>query len=76
MDKKKKNLIFMSIAAVTLIVTILGATYAYFAAQGGGSSNTDIDIHTSTTDNLSFQIGEAISIKATQENFAENMDNS
>ena len=75
MDKKKKNLIFMSIAAVTLIVTILGATYAYFAAQGGGSSNTDIDIHTSTTDNLSFQIGEAISIKATQENFAENMNN-
>ena len=75
MDRKKKNLIFMSIAAVTLIVTILGATYAYFQAQGGGSSNTDIDIHTSTTDNLSFQIGEAISIKATQENFAENMDN-
>ena len=75
MDKKKKNLIFMSIAAITLVITVLGATYAYFAAQGGGSSNTDIDIHTSTTDNLSFQIGEAISIKATQENFAENMDN-
>ena len=75
MDKKKKNIIFMTIAAITLIITVLGATYAYFAAQGGGSSNTDIDIHTSTTDNLSFQIGEAISIKATQENFAENMDN-
>ena len=72
---EKKVLALSAIAAVTLIVTILGATYAYFAAQGGGSSNTDINIETNTTDNLSFQIGEAISIKATQENFAENMDN-
>ena len=72
---EKKVLALSAIAAVTLIVTILGATYAYFAAQGGGSSNTDIDIHTSTTDNLSFQVGSAISLTANQEDFGQGAGN-
>ena len=36
MDKNKKNAIVLSIVAVvTLITLIVGATYAYFKAQGG-----------------------------------------
>lgn len=75
MDRKKKNLIFMSIAAITLVIAVLGATYAFFVAQGGGSSNTDIDVQTNTTDNLSFSIGDPISLNITQENFAQGVGN-
>ena len=75
MDRKKKNLIFMSIAAITLVIAVLGATYAFFVAQGGGSSNTDIDVQTNTTDNLSFSVGDPISLNITQENFAQGVGN-
>ncbi len=71
----KKNLIFMVIGAITLIAVTLGATYAYFIAQGGGSANTNVNVQTSTTDNLSFQVGEAISLTANQEDFAQGMGN-
>lgn len=46
----------MGIGALTLIVVVLSATYAYFVAQGGGSANTDVDVITRTTDNLSFSL--------------------
>ena len=70
---KKKSIIFMGIGALTLIVVVLSATYAYFVAQGGGSANTDVDVITSTTDNLSFSFGDLISIDANEMNFAEGM---
>lgn len=75
MDRKKKNLIFMTIAAITLVVAVLGATYAFFVAQGGGSSNTNIDVQTNTTDNLSFSVGDPITLNVTQANFAEGAGN-
>ena len=71
----KKNLVFMIIGAVTLIAVTLGATYAYFTAQGGGTGNININATTNTTDNLSFQVGEAISLTANQEDFAQGMSN-
>ena len=70
---KKKSIIFMGIGALTLIVVVLSATYAYFVAQGGGSANTDVDVITRTTDNLSFSFGDLISIDANEMNFAEGM---
>ena len=42
----KKNLVFMVIGAITLITVTLGATYAYFTAQSGGSGNIDTDVIT------------------------------
>ena len=73
--ENKKNLIFMIIGAITLITATLGATYAYFVAQGGTSANTNVNVQTSTTDNLSFQVGSAISLTANQEDFDQGMDN-
>ena len=58
-----------------MIITIIGATYAYFIAQGGGTANTDVNVGTNTTDNLSFNVGEAINITANPTNFAEGMGN-
>ena len=71
--KNKKNIFLMSIGAITLIAVTLGATYAYFTAQSGGSGNIDTDVITGTTDNLSFSLGEMINIYATEENFAQGM---
>ena len=73
--ENKKNLIFMVIGAITLIVVTLGATYAYFIAQGGDAINTNVNVTTNTTDNLSFQVGSAISLTANQEDFAQGSGN-
>ena len=73
--KNKKNLIFMVIGALTLIAATLGATYAYFTAQGGTSANTNVNVTTNTTDNLSFQVGSAINLTANQEDFGQGSGN-
>ena len=72
-SKNKKNIVFMAVAAITLIVVTLGATYAYFQAQGTGGANIDTDVITGTTDLLSFSFGDEINIQANEENFAEGM---
>ena len=74
-ENKKKITILTIIAVITLIAVVVGATYAYFQSQGGTSSNTNVNVQTSTTDNLSFQIGESISITANQEDFGQGMPN-
>ena len=74
-NNKKKNMVFMVIGAITLIAVTLGATYAYFTAQGGAGANADVNTQTYTTDNLSFQVGNAISIEADQTNFAQGAGN-
>ena len=74
-SNEKKVLVLSAVAVITLIAVIIGATYAYFQAQGGGSSDIDTSVITSTTDKLSFQVGKGINISASQENFALGMDN-
>ncbi len=78
MEKKtneKKVLILSAIAVVTLILVVVGATYAFFVAQGGSSANTNVNVQTNTTDSLSFSVGDAINITATQDNFAQGAGN-
>ena len=72
---EKKVLVLSFLGVITLIVVVVGATYAYFIAQGGGLVNTNVNVQSSTTDNLSFQVGSAINITASEENFAQNMGN-
>ena len=74
-SNEKKVLALSAIAVITLIAVVVGATYAYFQAQSGGSKDIDASVITSTTDQLSFQVGNGISISASQENFAQGMDN-
>ena len=74
-ENKKKVTILTIIAVVVLLLVVVGATYAYFQAQGGGSGNIDVNANTATTDNLSFQIGGAISLTANQEDFGQGMPN-
>ena len=70
MEKSKKNAIVLSIVAVvTLIALVIGATYAYFKAQGGTGSSTEVKVTTYTTDMLTFTTGNAISLYADQSSF-------
>ena len=74
-SNEKKVLALSAIAVVTLIAVVVGATYAYFQAQSGGSKDIDASVITSTTDQLSFQVGNGISISASQEDFGQGMPN-
>ena len=72
MEKSKKNAIVLCIVAVvTLITLIVGATYAYFKAQGGTGSSAEVKVTTYTTDMLTFTTGNAISLYADQTSFGQ-----
>ncbi len=59
--KNEKKVLWLSFLGVlTFIAVVVGATYAYFTAQGGGTGNIDVNANTATTDNLSFQTGSAM----------------
>ncbi len=75
MEKKKRTVVLSIVAIVVLLIVVVGATYAFFTAQGGASANTNVNVQTNTTDNLSFEVGEAISITANQQNFAQGAGN-
>ena len=66
---EKKVLALSFLGVLTFIAVVVGATYAYFTAQGGGTGNINVNANTATTDNLSFQMGSAISLTANQEDF-------
>ena len=72
---EKKVLVLSFIGVITFIAVVVGATYAYFTAQGGNAVNTNVNVQTNTTDNLSFQVGSAISLTANQEDFGIGMGN-
>ena len=72
---RKKVLVLSFIGIITFIAVVVGATYAYFQAQTGGTGNIDVNANTATTDNLSFQVGSAISLTANQEDFGQGAGN-
>ncbi len=74
-NNEKKVLALSFLGVLTFIAVVVGATYAYFAAQGGTAGNINVNAQTATTDNLSFQVGSAISLTANQEDFYQGADN-
>ena len=73
--KSKKKVILTITGMLTLLLVVIGATYAYFAADLGGGTNANINASTGTTDSLTFDAGDPIRIHASLENFAEGMEN-
>ena len=72
MERNKKQALILSIVAVvTLIALVVGATYAYFQAQGGTGSSTEVKVTTYTTDMLTFTTGNAIGLYADQSSFGQ-----
>ena len=72
-ENNKKILGLTLVGVITLIIVVVGATYAYFQATSSGEGKLNTDVSTNTTDNLSFSFGDEIHITATEENFAQGM---
>ena len=69
MENKKTKIVSM-IAILALVLTVITATYAYFQAQTGEGSQTDVKITSSTVDTLSFETGSSLTFTADQDTFA------
>ncbi len=65
-DNRKK---FILLAMAVLLITVIGATYAYFTAQKGSGGSANLTVESGTTDSLQFTNGNKINIVATQDNF-------
>ena len=70
MENTKNTVLLTIIAVATLLVAVVGATFAYFQAQGGSSKTAAVNVATGTAGNLSFGTFGAINIYADQSNFA------
>ena len=73
--KNKKAITLSIIAIITLLILILGATYAYFQASGGTGTSANLRVTTYTTDVFNFEIGDDISIYADQTSFGSGKGN-
>ena len=73
--ENKKTKIISIVSLIALAITLITATYAYFAAQTGEGASTDIKINANTTDVFTFETGSAISISLNQDNFASGTGN-
>ncbi len=74
MEKNKTKIVTIA-SLLALVILIIGATYAYFQAQTGEGSQTDIRINANTVDTLTFEIGDPITLTLDQENFAQGTGN-
>ena len=71
MENRKNTILLTVIAVATLLVAVVGATFAYFTAQGGTTAQTPVNVTTAQTSNGSFSTSGAITINANQENFGQ-----
>ena len=71
----KKPIILSIIALFVLISLVVGATFAYFQAQGGVGKSADITVKTYTTDTFTFATGNPITFTLDQDNFASGKGN-
>ena len=67
--KNKKEIILVVVAVFTLMVFIVGATFAFFRAQSDEAKNVDVSISSSTTDKFELSTKDVISLSASQDNF-------
>ena len=71
MENKKNTILLTVIAVATLLVAVVGATFAYFTAQGGTASSAKVTVSTGTAGSSSLGTFSAINIYADATNFAQ-----
>ena len=71
MENRKNTILLTVIAVATLLVAVVGATFAYFTAQGGNTVQQNVTVTSGRTTNGSFVTYGQISISANQDNFAQ-----
>ncbi len=75
MEKSRKENGLILFTLFTFLLVIIGATYAYFAAQRGQGASAYININSDTTDSLTFSVGDSINITASTDDFYEGGQN-
>lgn len=70
MDNKKNTILLTVIAVATLLVAVVGATFAYFTAQGGDAAGTNVVVKTGTAASAAFSVDSSIDIYADATTFA------
>ena len=73
--ENQKTKIISIVALVALALTVVTATYAYFQAQTGEGSQTDIKINANTIDTFTFETGSVINLSLDQTSFASGKGN-
>ena len=73
--ENKKTKIVSVVSIIALALTLVTATYAFFAAQTGKGAQTDIKINASNVDTLTFETGSIISLSLDQDTFASGKGN-
>ena len=73
--ESRKTKIISVVAIVALTLTVITATYAYFNAQGGSATSTNLNVTTYSTDVFTFAAGDEINLEITQSNFASGKGN-
>ena len=68
MTDRKKLEKYLIIGAIA-IFAIVSVTYAFFQAQLGDGASTNVNLDTGTTDSLTFDVGDDISLSINQFNF-------
>ena len=71
MDNRKNTILLTVIAVATLLVAVVGATFAYFSAQGGGTATNSLKVQTEAAASSSFSIDKNLAILANMDNFAQ-----
>lgn len=70
MKSKKESIMFILIAALVFVATLIGSSYAYFVLiQGSDSQLADINASSGTTDSLRFIVEKSLYIEVTDDNF-------
>ena len=73
--KNKKAITLSVIAIITLLILIIGATYAYFQASGGTGTSANLRVTTYTTDIITFEVGSNINIETNATLFSQGKGN-
>ncbi len=69
MEKSRKEKTLILFTLFTLLLVVIGATYAFFQAQKGTGGNAEIEVGAGTTDSLTFHAGTPINITASADDF-------
>ncbi len=70
-----KNKLYISIIVGLLFLFVVGISFAYFQTQYGNGGKVDLKVKTYSVDELSFNIGEDITLNPNQFNFAQGKGN-
>lgn len=71
MDNKKNTILLTVIAVATLLVAVVGATFAYFTAQGAQETTATVKVSTDTAASSEFGTIDPLNIYANAITFAE-----